>query len=60
MKNNSSYSIRPKTIDTIERKLTYKQAPGPGAYEAVELDPTKLRTKISKFQGPKLCVAQTA
>jgi len=32
MINNSSYSIRPKTIDTIERNLTYKKAPGPGAY----------------------------
>ncbi len=54
MNNNSSYSIRPKTIDTIERHLSYKDAPGPGAYEAVELDPTKLRTKVSKFEGPKL------
>lgn len=35
MNNNSSYSIRPKTIDTIERHLSYKNSPGPGAYEYV-------------------------
>lgn len=40
----------------IERHLTYKKDPGPGSYEAVELDATKQRTKVSKFQGPKLGV----
>lgn len=60
MINNSSYSIRPKTIDTIERHLSYKNAPGPGAYEHVDLDPTKLRTKVSKYEGPKLGVGLTA
>lgn len=43
-------------MDVIERNLTYKKDPGPGAYEAVELDSTKMRTKVSKFQGPKLGV----
>ncbi len=38
----------------VERNLTYKKDPGPGAYDAVELDLTKLRTKVSKFQTPKL------
>lgn len=52
--------MRPKTIDTIARHLSYKEAPGPGAYEHVELDPTKLRTKVSKFEGPKLGVGLTA
>jgi hypothetical protein len=52
--------MRPKTIDTIERHLSYKESPGPGKYEAVELDPTKLRTKVSKFQGPKLGVGLTS
>lgn len=40
----------------IERNLTYKRDPGPGAYEAVELDPTKIKTKVSKFKGPPLGV----
>ena len=60
MSNNSSYSIRPKTIDSVQRHLSFKEAPGPGTYEAVELDPTKLKTKVSKYEGPKLGIALTS
>ena len=37
----------------IGQNLTYKRDPGPGAYEAVDLDP-KNRTKVSRFKGPQL------
>lgn len=40
----------------IGNNLTYRKDPGPGAYEPVELDPTKQKTKVSKFKGPQLGV----
>lgn len=58
--NSSSYTIRAKTIDLIDRKLSFKKGPGPGDYEAVELNSTILRTKVSKYKGPKLGVGMKA
>lgn len=49
----SSYTIRSKTIDMIDKNLTYRRDPGPGTYEAVDLDP-KNKTKVSRFKGAQL------
>lgn len=48
------YTMRPKPKDFIEEKLTYKNNPGPGAYEAVDMDPKTGRYSISKFCDCKL------
>ena len=34
---NISYTMRPRTVDAIEKNLTYKKDPGPGAYQSIEL-----------------------
>jgi hypothetical protein len=57
---SSSYTIRSKTLDSCEKHLSYKNVPGPGTYEAVELDPSKPKTKVSKYKGPKLGVGMTS
>lgn len=44
----------------VDRKLSFKKGPGPGDYEAVELNSTILRTKVSKYKGPKLGVGMKA
>ena len=46
---SQSYSLRPKTVDFIEAKRTNKQTPGPGVYEAVDMDPKTGRFSVSKF-----------
>ena len=43
----------------IQKRISFKDNPGPGAYEAVELNPTIIKTKVSKYKGPKLGVRQT-
>jgi len=34
---NYSFTMRPKPVDFIEKKLSYKESPGPGAHQEVEL-----------------------
>ena len=41
--------MRPKPVDFIDKKLTYKEAPGPGAHQEVELVPKEGRFAVSKF-----------
>lgn len=50
---NQSYSLRPKTVDFIEEKMTNKRTPGPGVYEAVDMDPKTGRFAVSKFGDSK-------
>lgn len=45
--------MRPRTIDYIGEKLTYKQNPGPGQYDQVNLDPKTGRFIVSKFGDSK-------
>lgn len=47
------YSLRPKTVDFIQAKRTDKKTPGPGVYEAVDLDPKTGRFVVSKFGDSK-------
>ena len=47
------YSIREKTHDFIEDKLTYKKNPGPGEYQDINLEPESGRFKISKYSDTK-------
>jgi hypothetical protein len=37
----------------IDRNLSFRKDPGPGAYETVDLDP-KNKTKVSKFKGAQM------
>lgn len=46
--------MRPKTIDYNDKKLTYKQNPGPGSYVDYDLAPKSGRFTISKFSDFKL------
>lgn len=32
-----AFSLRPKTIDVIESRKTYKKAPGPGSYNTIDM-----------------------
>ena len=48
-----SYSIRPKTKDFIGDKITFKQNPGPGSYQDIDLEPQSGRFKLSKFSDTK-------
>ena len=34
-----SYTMREKTKDFIEEKMTHKKDPGPGTYQEVNLEP---------------------
>lgn len=45
--------MRRRTIDFLEAKKTYKQNPGPGSYNEVDLDPKSGRFIISKFSDAK-------
>ena len=40
-------------MDMINKNLTYRKDPGPGAYEAVDLDP-KTKCKVSKFRAAEM------
>lgn len=48
-----SFTMRPKTLDFIGEKLTYKKNPGPGSYNEVDLDPKTGRFTVSKFSDAK-------
>lgn len=48
--------MRPKPVDFIDKKLTYKEAPGPGAHQEVELEPTSGRFAVSKFPDSPLSI----
>lgn len=55
-----AYTCRPRTIDfvgswrlTADKKITYRQNPGPGAYEYVNAFPEDGRTFVSKFTSSK-------
>lgn len=50
---NVSYTVRPRTLDFIGEKLTYKKSPGPGQYTEVDLDPKNGRFTVSKFGDSK-------
>jgi hypothetical protein len=41
--------MRPKPVDFIDKKLTYKESPGPGAHQEVDLVPRSGRFTVSKF-----------
>ena len=43
----------------IDKNLTYRRDPGPGTYEAVDLDP-KNKTKVSKFKVPEMGIVPRA
>ena len=32
-----SFTMRPQTVDFVEKKMTYRQAPGPGEHEAIDM-----------------------
>ena len=44
-----SFTMRPRTIDFVEEKKTNKKAPGPGDYQAVEMEPQTGRFVVAKF-----------
>ena len=48
-----SFTMRPQTIDMVDSHLTYKETPGPGQYESVDLDPRSGRFMVSKFNDSK-------
>jgi hypothetical protein len=48
---NYSYSLRRKPVDFIEKKLSFKESPGPGTHQDVELVSKKGRITVSKFSG---------
>ena len=50
---STSYTMRPRTIDVLDSNATWKQSPGPGAYESVDLDPKSGRFIVSKFGDTK-------
>lgn len=41
--------MRPKPVDFIEKKLSYKENPGPGAHKDLDLRPKDGRLSVSKF-----------
>ncbi len=45
--------MRPKTIDMVDKHLTWKENPGPGQYDSVDLDPRSGRFMVSKFNDSK-------
>lgn len=47
---SQSYTLRPKTVDVIEKNLSYKDVPGPGAYKQIDLDTKEGRFKVAKFR----------
>lgn len=49
----TSYTLRPKTLDMIEKHLTQKETPGAGTYKTIELEPIDGRYLISKFHDTK-------
>ena len=51
-----SFTLRPKTVDFIEEKKTHKVVPGPGVYEAIDMDPKTGRFAVSKFGDSKLSI----
>lgn len=50
---SESFTMRPKTNDMIGNHLSYKETPGPGQYESIELDPKSGRFMVSKFNDSK-------
>ena len=48
-----SFTMREKTIDFIEEKMTNKKDPGPGAYQEIDLEPKEGRFKVAKFSDGK-------
>ena len=50
---SESFTIRPKTRDFIEDKMTYKKNPGPGDYQAVDMDPKTGRFAVAKYGDTK-------
>jgi len=52
--------MRAKTIDLSGLCIKPSDAPGPGAYEAVDLNPKNTKAKVSKYKGPKLGVTMTS
>lgn len=50
---NQSYTMRPRTLDFIGEKLTYKKNPGPGSYTEIDMDPKTGRFTVSKFSDAK-------
>lgn len=55
----SSYSIRMKTSDFNGDRLSYKQNPGPGTYQDMELRPANGKLNLSKFQNTRLASIKT-
>lgn len=47
--------MRPKTTDFDGDRLSFKQSPGPGAYQTIDLFPKEGRFKVSKHDDVKLC-----
>lgn len=48
--------MRPKPVDFIEKKLSYKESPGPGAHQEVDLVPKEGRFTVSKFTDAPMSV----
>ena len=57
---SSSFSMRPRTVDTVSKHFSFRKSPGPGTYDAPELKDFNLKSNISKYKGATLCVAQTS
>ena len=48
--------MRPKPVDFIEKKLSYKESPGPGAHQEVDLIPKNGRFTVAKFSDSRFSV----
>lgn len=48
--------MRPKPVDFIEKKLSYKESPGPGAHQEVDLIPKNGRFAVAKFSDSRFSV----
>ena len=46
--------MRTKTLDVIDKQLTFKASPGPGTYEDFNLEPKSGRFTVSKYSDAKL------
>lgn len=48
--------MRPQTVDFIEKKKTYRQAPGPGEHEAIDMEPKNGRFSVGKYNDHRLSI----
>jgi hypothetical protein len=49
-----AYTHRPRTLDVVQKHLSFFDVPGPGAYDSFELNPKGGRLRLSKYADTKL------